>query len=85
MSKSPEPKAAFDVRSAAPVLSYVGPGIVSGVPAADLSANALARLASISVGKRGDITGIDDEAIATLRDELLATGNYALSGAGDPE
>jgi hypothetical protein len=36
-------KDSFDVRSGDLVLSYTGPGIVGGIPAADLSANQLAR------------------------------------------
>lgn len=69
MSKEAKPE--FDVRSAKPVLSYVGPSVVSGIPARDLSANDLARFAWIR--RRGDV---DDKAIAAIRDELVATGQY---------
>lgn len=68
----------FDTSSAEPVLTYVGPGIVGGVPADDLSANQLARLAWASQGDTrplspGDVKPGD---IAALRDALVATGNY---------
>ena len=44
-----KPTEEFDVKSAAPVLFHVG-GIFAGAPAADLSANQLARLAWIAAG-----------------------------------
>lgn len=73
MTKS---KSAFDVQSAEPILFYVGPGVVSGIAATDLSANALARLAWIRGALKGDPTRVGDDAIAKVRDELVATGKY---------
>lgn len=78
MSKTDTP--AFDVKSAAPVLFYVGPGFTEGVPADDLSANALARLAWIRQGpSRPDRPDdVPQAAIAAIRDELIATGKYQM-------
>lgn len=74
MPKPPE----FDTRSAEPVLFYVGPGFAQGVPAADLSANALARIAWIRSGpeRKGYPADVPQSAIAAIRDELIATGKY---------
>lgn len=78
MSKTDTP--AFDVKSAAPVLFYVGPGFTEGVPADDLSANALARLAWIRQGpsRPSSPAAMSQAAIAAIRDELIATGKYQM-------
>lgn len=46
-------------------ISYVGPGFLNGIPATDLDADDLARLAS----RHG--TSVEE-----LRERLLASGNY---------
>jgi hypothetical protein len=79
-------KDTFDVRSAEPVLTYTGPGIVGGVPADDLSANQLARIVWRSQGDSRPATPDDVKQadIATLRDALIATGDYkAVEGKSD--
>lgn len=67
----------FDVSSAEPVLFYTGPGITAA-PADDLSANALARLAWIAAGPGRPSSPADmpQKAIASVRDELVASGHY---------
>jgi hypothetical protein len=59
---------AYDIRSAEPVLFYVGPP-VADIPDTDLSANALGRIAFIRGGT--------DKDIAALVDALAATGSYS--------
>lgn len=71
-----KPKPEYDVTSAAPVLTYTGPRIVGDVPAADLTANALARIAWIRSGQKGSPSDVGDAAIASLVAELIATGAY---------
>jgi hypothetical protein len=71
-----KPKDELDPRSGAPVLYYVGPGIVADVPADDLSAHRLARIAWIRAGAPQPRPVDKPSAIAALRDELIATGNY---------
>lgn len=79
------PKTDVDVSSAEPVLFYTGPGIVRDAPADDLSGNALARLAWLRAKKRpATPADIDQAALAALRDELVATGNYATSRPATP-
>jgi len=72
-------EAEFDIRSAEPVVFFVGPGIVPDAPAADLSANALARLAWVRAGSKRPASPdhVSQEAIAAIRDELTATGKYS--------
>jgi hypothetical protein len=79
-------KDTFDVRSATRVLTYVGPGIVGGIPADDLSAHQLARIVWGSQGDSRPATPDDVKQadIATLRDALIATGDYkAVEGKSD--
>jgi hypothetical protein len=80
-------KAEFDTRSAEPVLTYVGPGIVGGIPAADLSANQLARLAWASQGESRPASPDDVKPgdIAALRDALIGTGNYQAASAASED
>lgn len=75
MPKSPE----YDVSSAEPVLFHVS-GEAFGIPAADLSANVLARIAWIRLGpdRPSSPADVPQRAIAAVRDELVATGKYAL-------
>jgi hypothetical protein len=71
-----KPKDEFNPQSGETVLFYVGPGIVSDVPAADLSAHRLARIAWVRAGAPLPRPADKPSAIAALRDELIATGNY---------
>ena len=75
MTKAEKPSA-FDVTSLEPTLYYTGPGIVSGVPADDLSDNVLYRLTWL---KKGQPKSVSESDLKALRDELVATGNYATS------
>jgi hypothetical protein len=81
------PKPEFDIKSATPVLSYTGPGVVAGVPADDLSANQLARIAWIRKGDKRPLSPNDmkDSDIAAVRDELAAGGNYQKTKPVEPE
>ena len=71
-----KPKDEFDPTSGKTVLYYVGPGIVADVPADDLSAHRLARIAWVRAGAPQPRPEASQSAIAKLRDELIATGNY---------
>jgi hypothetical protein len=71
-----KPKDEFDARSGKTVLYYVGPGVVGDVPADDLSAHRLARIAWVRSGAPQPRPEPNQSAIAKLRDELIATGNY---------
>lgn len=84
MPKPKKPAPEFDVTSAEPIVFYTGPGLGGDVPAADLSANALARIAWIRGGQKGSPADVNDTAIAALRDELTATGNYAAKPPASP-
>ena len=77
----PKLKSDLDARSGAIVLHYVGPGIVSDVPADNLSANTLARVAWVRLGPERPSSPADvpSAAVAKIRDELIATGNYAVA------
>jgi len=77
-----QPKAPTDV-----VLAYVGPGPFSGVPARDLSAGDLARLAyrralasSGADGIRPDPRDPDPALIKAITAELTGSGLYELEG-----
>jgi hypothetical protein len=74
----------YDPTSAEPVLYYGGEGQVAGVPAADLSANDLARLVWVRGDRTGDPGEVGDDAIGSLRDELAATGLYRKTPPGEP-
>lgn len=69
-------KPEFDVASDAPVLFHAS-GEVEGVPARDLSANDLARLAWLATGQHKTPAEMSQEVIAKWRDKLVATGAYA--------
>lgn len=64
-------------------LTYVGPGDVLGVPARDLTARDIARLAWVRAGQPSKVA---PSAINAIRDELVATGLYVISRpeAGPP-
>lgn len=80
-----KPKPEFDPHSADTVLHYVGPGISGDVPADDLSANQLARIAWIRGGQKQETPAdVSQSAISTIRDELIATGNYSTRAPSEP-
>lgn len=68
-------KAKYDVGSAEPVLFHVE-GEVDGVPATDLSANALARIAWVRGGQKKTPADVPQDVIEQIRDELAGTGKY---------
>ena len=72
-------KREYDVRSAQPVLFYVGGSPIAGTPATDLSASTLARIAWVRLGpdRPSYPHDVTDKDIAAISDELLATGKYS--------
>lgn len=81
----PKPTPAFDPRSDRLVLRYVGDGRpLNGVPARDLTESDLCRIAyerALTVGTRPDPRAPDQAAVAAIRDELLARGQFALASS----
>lgn len=84
-----------DVRSADPLLFYTGDGdgrpFVTGVPARDLSGNDLARVAWVRSDRSEENPvrlaspdDVDQETLAALRDELIATGIYTTTAPAAP-
>jgi hypothetical protein len=65
----------IDQRSDATVLVYVGPGFISGVPAADLHGGDLARLAYVATLEHPSAKDL-----GALADQLEATGFYVRAG-----
>lgn len=83
----PKPTPAFDPRSDRLVLRYVGDGRpLNGVPARDLTESDLCRIAYeralMALGNtRPDPRVPDQAAVAAIRDELLARGQFALASS----
>jgi hypothetical protein len=80
----PKPKRAYDPRSAAPVLRYMG-GSVEGVPARDLSDADLARAAwARSAERPASPLDVPAEEALALAAALVASGAYQPSEPAAP-
>ncbi len=85
----PKPTPAFDPRSDRLVLRYVGDGRpLSDVPTRDLTENDLCRIAYqrslASAATRPDPRTPDQAAVAAVRDELLARGQFVAAVPAEP-